>query len=193
MKKLLTLLLIVLLLVSCAPKGKEIPLDAYVHCLEQDMDSVVENVEKTGISLNQTEDIFFWEAKDAVRYQKISKDLLLSFNQDRTLNMYTFQYNHKDTKRSREAAMAIYEELIEKYGEPQGGTLVGYSDWDEIWDVFLEEAKKSGYMRGEVRYTLLSASWTDANCVFQVFLGEDEKNMEILVQYHVSDLGVSNE
>ena len=135
MKKRLILLMLVLLLVSCAPKGKEIPLDAYVHCLEQDMDFVVENVEKTGISLNQT-DHFFWEAKDAVKYKNITMDLLMSFDQDRTLNMYTFQYKYEDTKKSREAAMAIYDELLEKYGEPQGGTLVGYSDWDEIWDVF---------------------------------------------------------
>ena len=97
MKKRLTLLMLVLLLVSCAPKGKEIPLDAYVHCLEQDMDFVVENVEKTGISLNQT-DHFFWEAKDAVQYKKITMDLLMSFDQERTLNMYTFQYKHEDTK-----------------------------------------------------------------------------------------------
>ena len=192
MKKRLTLLMLVLLLVSCAPKGKEIPLDAYVHCLEQDMDVVVENVEKTGITLNQT-DHFFWEAKDAVKYKNITMDLLMSFDEDRTLNMYTFQYKHEDTKKSREAATVIYDELLEKYGEPQAGTLVGYSDWDEIWDVFLEEAKKSGAVQNGAHFTQLSAVWAEENCIFTVFLYEDEKNMDILVQYHVPDLGADNE
>ena len=89
--------------------------------------------------------------------------------------------------------MAIYDELLEKYGEPQEGTLVGYSDWDEIWDVFLEEAKKSGAVQDGVHFTQLSAVWTEENCIFTVFLYEDAKNMDILVQYHVPDLGVDNE
>ena len=192
MKKLLLLLISLLLLSSCAPKGISVPWDTYVACLGQDVDTVVETVEESGIQLNQ-ERPNFWKATNAVKYKDISMHLLLAFGDTRELRIYTMQYDQADTKESRTAAMAIYEELVVKYGEPSGGTLLGYDDWDTIWEVFSEEAKTTGNMRDGVHFTILSAGWTEACCRFEIDLYEDNSRLEIRVQYHVPDIEANNE